>query len=96
MDRSKRTAVVVGLAVVLAATASLGMYRIVSRVPAATAQVQTVDVVVAQHPLKLGTRITADHVKVVQWPASAPVAGTFSAHCCSSQCSRCAGWAPAT
>jgi pilus assembly protein CpaB len=78
MDRSKRTAVVVGIAVLLAATASLGMYRIVSRVPAAAAKVNTVNVVVAQHPLKLGTRITADHVKVVQWPASAPVAGAFS------------------
>ena len=78
MDRSKRTAVVVGIAVVLAAVASLGMYRIVSRMPARTADVKTVDVVVAQHPLKLGTRITADHVKLVQWPANAPVANSFS------------------
>ena len=78
MDRSKRTAVVVGIAVILAATASLGMYRIVSRVPATAAQVTTVNVVVAQHPLKLGTRITTDHVKLVEWPASAPVAGAFS------------------
>jgi pilus assembly protein CpaB len=78
MDRNKRTALVVGIAVVLAAVASLGMYRIVSRMPAKTADVKTVDVVVAQHPLKLGTRITADHVKVVQWPANAPVANSFS------------------
>jgi len=78
MDRNKRTALVVGIAVVLAAVASLGMYRIVSRMPAKTAEVRTIDVVVAQHPLKLGTRITADHVKVVQWPANAPVANSFS------------------
>ena len=78
MDRNKRTALVVGIAVVLAAVASLGMYRIVSRMPAKTAEVKTIDVVVAQHPLKLGTRITADHVKVVQWPANAPVANSFS------------------
>jgi pilus assembly protein CpaB len=79
MDRNKRTAVVVGVAVVLAAVASLGMYRIVSRMPTAKAvEVKTVGVVVAQHPLKLGTRITADHVKVVQWPAEAPVANSFS------------------
>lgn len=78
MDRNKRTALVVGVAVVLAAVASLGMYRIVSRMPAKTVDVKTVDVVVAQHPLKLGTRITADHVKVVQWPANAPVANSFS------------------
>lgn len=78
MDRNKRTAVVVGIAVILAATASLGMYRIVSRVPQKAAEIKTIDVVVAQHPLKLGTRITADHVKIVQWPANAPVAGSFS------------------
>lgn len=78
MDRNKRTALVVGIAVILAAVASLGMYRIVSRMPARTAEVKTVSVVVAQHPLKLGTRITADHVKVVQWPADAPVANSFS------------------
>ena len=79
MDRSKRTAVVVGVAVVLAAVASLGMYRIVSRMPAAhAAEMKTVGVVVAQHPLKLGTRITSDHVKLVQWPANAPVANSFS------------------
>jgi pilus assembly protein CpaB len=78
MDRSKRTAVVVGLALLLAAVASLGMYRIVSRMPARTADIKTVDVVVAQHPLKLGTRVTSDHVKVVKWPASAPVTGAFS------------------
>ena len=79
MDRNKRTAVVVGVAVILAAVASLGMYRIVSRMPTAkAAEVNTVGVVVAQHPLRLGTRITADHVKLVQWPVAAPVANSFS------------------
>jgi pilus assembly protein CpaB len=78
MDRSKRTALVVGVAVILAAVASLGMYRIVSRMPARTSDIKTVDVVVAQHPLKLGTRVTPDHVKLVKWPADAPVAGSFS------------------
>ena len=78
MDRSKRTAVVVGLAIILAAVASLGMYRIVSRVPQRGVEVKTIDVVVARHPLKLGTRLTADHVRVAQWPAAAPVAGSFS------------------
>ena len=77
MDRSKRTAVVVGIAVLLAAVATLGMYRIVSQMPASAAEMETVNVVVAQHPLNLGTRLTKDHVKVVQWPAGAQVAGTF-------------------
>ena len=78
MDRSKRTAVVVGIAVLLAATASLGMYRIVSRMPVAAAAVTSVDVVVAQHPLKLGTRVTRDHVKVVKWPVETQIAGAFA------------------
>lgn len=78
MARSKRTAVVVGVAVLLAAVASMGMYRVVSRMPARTAEVKTVDVVVAAHPLRLGTRLTADHVKLVKWPAEAPVTGAFA------------------
>jgi pilus assembly protein CpaB len=78
MDRSKRTALVVGIAVILAAVASLGMYRVVARMPARTAEVKTVDVVVAHHLLKLGDRITKDHIKVVKWPADTQIAGTFS------------------
>ena len=78
MDRSKRTAVVVGIAVLLAAVASLGMYRIVSRMPTAAAAVKTVDVVVAHHPLKLGTLVKPDHVKLVKWPAESPMAGAFT------------------
>src|SRR5215208_4572868 len=78
MDRSKRTVVVVAVAGALAAVASLGMYRVVSRMPARASDMKLIDVVVAQHPLKLGTRVTADHVKLVKWPATAPVAGAFS------------------
>ncbi len=79
MNRNKRTAVVVLVAVLLASVASLGMYRVVSARPASQgAVVKTVDVVVAQHPLPLGTRLTKDHVKLVKWPADTPVAGTFA------------------
>jgi len=78
MDRSKRTAVVVGIAVLLAAVASLGMYRVVSRMPGRAADMKTVDVVVAHLPLKLGTRVTTDHVKLVKWPAETQVPGAFS------------------
>ena len=79
MDRNKRTAVVVLVAVLLAAVASLGMYRVVSRVPASEGNaVKTVDVVVAQHPLPLGTRLTRDHVKLVKWPAETQVPGAFA------------------
>jgi len=79
MDRNKRTAVVLIVAVFLAAVASLGMYRVVSRMPARdNTAVKTVDVVVAQHPLKLGARLTNDDVKLAKWPADTQVSGGFA------------------
>ncbi len=79
MDRNKRTAVVVLVAVLLAAIASFGMYRVVSARPASEGSaVKTVDVVVAQHPLPLGTRLTRDHVKLAKWPADTQVPGAFA------------------
>src|SRR5262245_5712011 len=79
MDRNKRTAVVLAAAIVLAAAASFGIYRVVSRmaVPEAAA-VATVDVVVAQRALKLGARLTTDDVKLAKWPAAAQVPGAFA------------------
>ncbi len=79
MDRNKRTVVVVGVAVLLAAVASFGMYRVVLARPAnAGGAVKTVDVVVAQHALALGARLTKDDVKLVKWPADTQVPGTFA------------------
>src|SRR4051812_27836138 len=79
MDRNKRTAVVVFVAVLLSAVASLGMYRVVSRRPVPQDQVsKTIDVVVAQQALPLGTRLTKDHVKLVKWPAETQVPGAFA------------------
>jgi pilus assembly protein CpaB len=79
MDRNKRTAAVVVVAVLLASVASLGMYRVVSRRPTPQAMgSKTVDVVVAQHPLPLGTRLTKEHVKLVKWPADNQVPGAFA------------------
>ena len=78
MSRSKRTAVVLSAALLLASAASMGVYRIVSRLPTGPVQAPTVDTVLAKHPLKLGTRITADHVRVVKWPAENKIAASFS------------------
>jgi pilus assembly protein CpaB len=79
MDRNKRTAVVLVIAVLLAGVASLGMYRVISRIPARdSAEMKTVDVVVAQHPLKLGARLTNDDIKLAKWPADSQVPGTFA------------------
>jgi pilus assembly protein CpaB len=78
MNRSKRTAVVLGIAIFLASIASMGVYRIVSRLPTGPVKAPTVDTVVARHPLKLGTRVTSDHVKIVKWPEDSRIPGAFS------------------
>ena len=78
MDRNKRTVVVVVVAVLLAGVASFGMYRVVAARPANEGNVTTVDVVVAQHSLSLGTRLTKDDVKLVKWPADTQVPGVFA------------------
>jgi pilus assembly protein CpaB len=78
MNRSKRTAVVLGISIFLASVASLGVYRIVSRLPTAPAEMPTVDTVVARHPLQLGTRVTSDHVRIVKWPEASRIPGAFS------------------
>lgn len=77
MNRNKRTAIVLSVAVLMAAIASLGVYRIVQKMPAKQPEVTTVQVVVAAHPLQLGTRLTSDHVKLVSWPAASQVPGAF-------------------
>ena len=77
MNRNKRTAIVLAVAVFMAAIASLGVYRIVTAMPAKLPEVTTVQAVVAAHPLKLGTRLTPDHVKLVPWPAKSQVPGSF-------------------
>ena len=78
MDRNRRTAAVMVIAVLLAAVASLGMYRVVSRRPLGQPAMKTVDVIVAQHPLKLGTAISKDDIKLVKWPADAQVPAAFA------------------
>jgi pilus assembly protein CpaB len=76
MTRSSRSAVVMAIALVMAAIASFGVYRVVSSLPGRQ-EVAVVQSVVAAHPLPLGTRLTKDHVKLVAWPADNPVPGAF-------------------
>jgi pilus assembly protein CpaB len=78
MNRRTRTLVVVGIAVVLASLASLGVYRAVQRIPAREVEVATAHAVVAARPLPMGTLLTKDDVKVVGWPARTLVAGGFT------------------
>jgi pilus assembly protein CpaB len=77
MNRNSRTVVVLAIAVVMAGIASFGMYRLIASMPARQ-EVTTVSTVVAAHPVRLGTRITKDHVKLVNWPASSPMPGAYT------------------
>lgn len=77
MNRNNRTVIVLAIALVMAGIASFGVYRVIASMPARQ-PVTTVDAVVAAHPLRLGTRITKDHVKVVSWPAESQVPGAYA------------------
>jgi pilus assembly protein CpaB len=77
MTRSSRTFVVVAIAVVLAAAASLGVYRAVQSIPVREVEVAHHSAVVAKRDLPLGTLITKEDVKLVPWPSSDPLPGGF-------------------
>lgn len=77
MNRKNRTVVVLAVALAMAGIASFGVYRVIASMPARQA-VTTVQAVVAAHPLRLGTRITKDHVKLVNWPAGSQVPGAYA------------------
>jgi pilus assembly protein CpaB len=78
MNRSTRTFVVVGIAVAVAAVASLGAYQAIKRMPIREVEVRSVYQVVATHDMPMGTMITKDSVKLVAWPASSPVKNGFT------------------
>jgi pilus assembly protein CpaB len=78
MNRRTRTLVVVGIAIVLASLASLGVYRAVQRIPTREVEIATAHAVVAARPLTMGTLLTKDDVKIVGWPARTPLAGGFT------------------
>jgi pilus assembly protein CpaB len=78
MDRTTRTAVVVGIAVAAAALASFGAYRAIQSMPVREVEVRSLYQVVATQDMAMGTLITKDHVKLVAWPASSPVANGFT------------------
>jgi pilus assembly protein CpaB len=78
MNRQSRTLVVVVVALAAAGVASYGVYRAISRIPIREVEVATRSAVVAAATMPMGTRITADSVKLVAWPARTPLAGGFS------------------
>jgi pilus assembly protein CpaB len=78
MDRSTRTTIVVGIAVLAAAAASLGAYQVITRMPVREIEVRSHFQVVAAKDMEMGTLLTPEHVKLVAWPASSPVPNGFS------------------
>jgi pilus assembly protein CpaB len=78
MDRGTRTVIVVAVAVATSAAASASVYRAIRRIPVREVQVAHQFIVLAAHPVALGTRLTAADVKVVAWPSDSPLPGAFA------------------
>lgn len=78
MKRQHRTLIVLLVAVVTAAVGSYGIYRAVLSIPVREVEVAGVPVVVAAQPLAMGTRLDANHLRVVEWPARNPLDGAFA------------------
>ena len=77
MNRRNRTLAVLAIALVVAGAATWAMFRAVSRIPIRQVEVATMYVAVASDNLPNGTRLTKDHIKVIGWPSSSPVPGSF-------------------
>ena len=78
MNRQTRTFIVVAVAIVAATVASYGTYRALSRTAPTPVEMATKKTVVAAKPMPLGTLVTRDAVKLVDWPAQTPLQGGFS------------------
>jgi pilus assembly protein CpaB len=78
MDRTTRTIIVVGIAVLVAAIASFGVYRAIQQMPVREIEVRSLYQVVATRDMPMGTLLTPNDVKLVPWPASSPVQGGFT------------------
>jgi pilus assembly protein CpaB len=78
MKKQHRTLIVMLVAVATAALGSFGIYRAVLQMPVREVEVASMQVVVAAQPLAMGTRLHANHLRLVAWPSRNPVAGSFS------------------
>lgn len=77
MSRQVRTLIVLVVAVGSAALASFAVYRAVSQLPRRQ-ELPTKKAVVAATAMPIGTLVTRESVKVVDWPANTPMPGGFS------------------
>ena len=78
MTRGKRTAIVLGIATTAALMASYGVYAAISRIPERQVEIATKHAVVAATGMPVGTLLTEESVKLVDWPERTPLAGGFS------------------
>jgi pilus assembly protein CpaB len=78
MDRKTRTIIVLVVALMTATIASATVYRAVRRIPVREVEVAHDFVVLTARALPVGTRLTAEDVKRVGWPASSPLPGAFT------------------
>lgn len=77
MHRRTRFIIVLAIALVTASVASFGVYSAVQRIPVREVEVTTVRVVVAAADLPMGTLVTKEQVKLVDWPSRTQVPGAF-------------------
>src|SRR5262245_17739000 len=78
MNRTTRTTVVLTVATITAALASLGVYAAVKSIPVREVEVAHTFVVAAARNMPTGSRVTEKDVKLVAWPSKSPVPGAFS------------------
>jgi len=78
MSRSARTALVIAVATVMASIATYGVYLAVSRIPVREVEVASTKIVVAVGTLPTGTQLQDKDLKLVAWPVSSPVPGSFT------------------
>jgi pilus assembly protein CpaB len=78
MNRQTRTIIVLAIAIVAATIASFGTYRALSQMPQHTDTILLTKAVVAAKGMPIGTLITRDSVKLVDWPQQTPLDGGFS------------------
>jgi len=77
MTRNTRLLIVIGVAVLVAALASVGLYFAVMAAPLHTIEEPTVDIVAAAKRLETGICLSKNDVTLIKWPAKLKPAGTF-------------------
>ena len=78
MSRNARMMLVIGIAVVTATLASIGVFVAVANQPHVEVEAPSVDVVVAAKDVVAGILLTNADLQVVKWPQSVPINGALS------------------